>query len=109
MSPLDLELLRRCSPDAVLHLPLAPRAALASLVLARTRFKYEQRLRTRIDMLDENLRVIHSVERAKAILMAKERISKEEAYHFMRRQAMSRRLPISAVATAIVDSHEILG
>jgi AmiR/NasT family two-component response regulator len=92
-----------------LHLPLAPRAALASLVLARTRFKYEQRLRTRIDMLDENLRVIHSVERAKAILMAKERISEEEAYHFMRRQAMSRRLPISAVATAIVDSHEILG
>ena len=60
-------------------------------------------------MLDENLRAIHSVECAKAILMAKEPISEEEAYHFMRRQAMSRRLPISVVAAAIVDSHEILG
>jgi AmiR/NasT family two-component response regulator len=107
-SPPNLELLRNCSPDAVLHRPFATHAALTSLVLARTRFKYEQRLRGRVDALDENLRTIHSVERAKAILMAKESISEEEAYHFMRRQAMTRRVSIGAVATAIVDSHEVL-
>ena len=107
--PPDLELLRNCSPDAVLHRPFATHAVLASLVLAWTRFKYEQRLRGRIDKLDETIRTIHSVERAKAILMAKERISEEDAYHFMRRQAMTRRVSISAVAAAIVDSHEVLG
>jgi AmiR/NasT family two-component response regulator len=107
--PPDLELLRNCSPDALLHRPFATHAVLASLVLAWTRFKYEQRLRGRIDKLDETLRTIHSVERAKAILMAKESISEEDAYHYMRRQAMTRRVSISAVAAAIVDSHEVLG
>lgn len=107
--PPDLELLRNCSPDALLHRPFATHAVLASLVLAWTRYKYEQRLRGRIDKLDETLRSIHSVERAKAILMAKEGINEEDAYHFMRRQAMTRRVSISAVAAAIVDSHEVLG
>jgi two-component system, response regulator / RNA-binding antiterminator len=33
----------------------------------------------------------------------------DEAYHFIRRQAMDRRVSISALATAIVDSHNGLG
>jgi AmiR/NasT family two-component response regulator len=81
---------------------------MTALVLARTRFSYEQRLRGRIDKLDETLRAIRSVERAKAILMSQQRIDEEAAYHFMRRQAMARRVSITAVAAAIVDAHEIL-
>ena len=107
--PPDLELLRNCSPDALLHRPFATHAILASLVLARTRFRYEQRLRSRIDKLDETLRTIHSVERAKAILTAKQKISEEDAYHYMRRQAMTRRVSIGAIAAAIVDSHDVIG
>jgi AmiR/NasT family two-component response regulator len=106
--PPDLELLRNCAPDAVIHRPYAAEAVMTALVLARTRFTYEQRLRGRIDKLDETLRAIRSVERAKAILMSQQRIGEEEAYHFMRRQAMARRVSITAVAAAIVDAHELL-
>lgn len=106
--PPDLELLRNCAPDAVLHRPFTTHAVLTSLVLARSHFTYERRLRGRIEKLDETLRSIRSVERAKSILMARRRIGEDEAYQFMRRQAMTRRVPISAVAAAIVDSEEVL-
>jgi AmiR/NasT family two-component response regulator len=80
-----------------------------SLALARAQFLYERRLRSRIDKLDETLRAFRSVERAKTILMQTRKLDEEEAYHFMRRQAMSRRISITAVAAAIVDSNELLG
>jgi AmiR/NasT family two-component response regulator len=102
-------MLRNCAPDAVLHRPLTTHAVLSSLILARAHFTYNQRLRSRIEKLDETLRSIRSVERAKSILMAKRQMREDEAYQFMRRQAMTRRVPISAVAAAIVDSEEVLG
>jgi AmiR/NasT family two-component response regulator len=107
--PPDLELLRNCAPDALLHRPFTTHAALAALMVARTRFTYERRLRARIERLDETLRVIRSVERAKTILMNTQRISEDQAYQAIRRQAMERRVSVGAVAAAIVDSHEILG
>lgn len=107
--PPDLGLLAKCAPHAVLHRPFTTHAVLTSLVVARSQFLYEQRLRGRIDKLDETLRAIRNVERAKAILMAARQIGEDEAYRFMRQQAMTRRVTISAVAAAIVDSHEILG
>ncbi|HUC64988.1 MAG TPA: ANTAR domain-containing protein [Stellaceae bacterium] len=105
----DLKLLRNCAPHAVLHRPFTPGTVLTSLALARAQFLYERRLRTRIDKLDETLRAFRSVERAKTILMQTRKLDEEEAYHFMRRQAMNRRISISAVAAAIVDSHDVLG
>jgi len=104
-----LKLLRNCAPHAVLHRPFTPGTVLTSLAIARAQFLYEQRLRTRIDKLDETLRAFRSVERAKNILMEKRNLDEEEAYHFMRRQAMSQRISIGAVAVAIIDSHDILG
>lgn len=107
--PPDLASLRNCAPDAVLHKPFTTYGILTSLVMARSQFLYERRLRMRIEKLDENLRAMRSVERAKAILMSSRNLLEEEAYNFIRRQAMDRRVSISAVAAAIVDSHEILG
>lgn len=103
----DLDLLYNAAPDAVLHRPFAPGAVLTSLLLAHSQFRYGQRLRGRIEKLDETLRTMRSVERAKSILMSARSMREDEAYHFLRRQAMARRVPISAVASAIVDSHEI--
>lgn len=107
--PPDLSALRDSAPDAVLHKPFTTYSILTSLVLARSQFLYGQRLRTRIEKLDENLRAMRAVERAKAILMSSRNLREEEAYNFIRRQAMDRRVSISAVAAAIVDSHDILG
>jgi len=109
LPPPDLEMLRNCAPDAVLHRPLTTHAVLSSLILARAHFTYNQRLRSRIEKLDETLRSIRGVERAKAILMAKRNMREDEAYQFMRRQAMTRRVSISAVAAVVVDTEEVLG
>ena len=105
----DLKLLRNCAPHAVLHRPFTAATVLTSLALGRAQFLYERRLRSRIDKLDETLRAFRSVERAKTILMQRRKLDEDEAYHFMRRQAMNRRVSISAVAAAIVDSHDVLG
>ena len=104
-----LKLLRNCAPHAVLHRPFTTGTVLTSLAVARAQFLYEQRLCARIDKLDETLRSFRSVERAKNILMEKRNLDEEAAYHFMRRQAMSQRVSVGAVAAAIIDSRDILG
>jgi AmiR/NasT family two-component response regulator len=107
--PLDLGLLHICAPHAVVHLPVTPDAVLSALAIARNHFLYERRLRSRIDKLDDNLRTMRSVERAKAILIETKKLSEQDAYHFLRRTAMERRVPIGVLAAMIVDSQELLG
>lgn len=107
-SPFSIKLLHKCAPQAVLHYPVTPLAVQTSLALARDHHLYERRLRGRIDKLDESLRTMRSVERAKAIIMRSKNINEEEAYHFLRRQAMTRRVTIGAIATAVIDSQELL-
>ncbi len=106
---LDLGLLRNCASHAVVQQPAPDQAVLASLLVGHGHFLYERRLRGRIDKLDENLRTMRSVERAKAILMQTRKISEEEAYHYLRRQAMERRVTIGVLANVIVDSQDLLG
>jgi AmiR/NasT family two-component response regulator len=105
----DLDILRTSAIDAVLHRPLTARAVVASLVMAWTRFGYERRLRQRIAKLEETLRATRLVERAKAILIAKRNLNEDDAYRFMQRQAMERRVSIAVIASAIVDSQAMLG
>ena len=85
----QLKLLRDCAPHATLPRPFTGATVLTSLAVGRAQFLYEQRLRARIDKLDETLRSFRSVERAKGILMDKRQLDEEQAYHFIRRQAMS--------------------
>ncbi|MBR1222349.1 ANTAR domain-containing protein [Bradyrhizobium sp. U87765 SZCCT0131] len=106
---IQAEALSHATPNAVLSRPFTSNAVLSSLVLARSQFGYEKRLRSKIEKLDENLRSMRTVERAKAILMATRQMPETEAYSFIRRQAMDRRVSASAVAAAIVDSFELLG
>lgn len=105
----DLDLLRKATPEAVLHRPFTPAAIVASLVLARSRFAYERRLRSRIERLDATLRATRSVERAKAILMGTRSMAEDQAYHHLRSQAMERRVSVGVIAAAIVDAHDLLG
>ncbi|MDX8485616.1 ANTAR domain-containing response regulator [Mesorhizobium humile] len=105
---LDLRLMHNCAAHGVLHYPTTARSVQASLALARGHYLYEKRLRGRIDKLDESLRTMRSVERAKSLLIRVKHVSEEEAYNYLRRQAMERRVTIGAVANAIIDSHELL-
>jgi AmiR/NasT family two-component response regulator len=107
--PIEASVLTNSAPDGVLARPFTPNAVLASLIVARSQFRYEQRIRSKLDRLGDNLRSVRTVERAKAILMASRHIDSDEAYSFIRHQAMDRRVPVSSIATAIVSSHELLG
>ena len=107
--PLDLGILHNCAPHAVLHFPVMPDAVLSALATARSHFLYERRLRSRVEKLDDNLRTMRSVERAKAILIDTKKLSEQDAYQFLRRTAMERRVSIGALAAMIVDSQELLG
>lgn len=105
----ELSLLEHCAPHGVVHLPLAPQAALTSLSIAYGLFRYERRLRQRIEKLDENLRTTRTVEQAKLILMRGKGLSEEDAYNHLRKQAMHRRVSIGALASAIVDTQDLIG
>jgi AmiR/NasT family two-component response regulator len=71
----DMGVLHNCAPQAVVHLPVTAQSVLASLFLGHDHFLYERRLRGRIEKLDDNLRTMRSVERAKAILMQTRSVS----------------------------------
>ncbi|MGA7323298.1 MAG: ANTAR domain-containing protein [Rhodomicrobium sp.] len=109
LTSIDPEALAKATPDAVLARPFTVNAVLASLVVARSQFRYEQRLRSKLDRLDDNLRSMRTVERAKSILMSTRQIDGDQAYSFIRHQAMDRRVSVSSIAAAIVSSHELLG
>jgi AmiR/NasT family two-component response regulator len=106
---IQAEALCHATPNSILPRPFTTNAVLSSLVLARSQFSYERRLRSKIEKLDDNLRSISTVERAKTILMTARNIPEAEAYGFIRRRAKDRRVSANAVAAAIVDSFELLG
>ena len=105
---IDFKEIRDCAPHGLLHSPITEKSIVNTLLLARDQFRYEQRLRGRIKKLDENLRSMRLVEQAKVILMDAKHIDEEEAYQVLRRTAMERRMTLGTLATAIVDSHELL-
>lgn len=105
---LNLKLIHNCAAHGLLHYPATSRMIQSVLMLAREHFQYERRLRGRIEKLDENLRTTRLVERAKVLLIQLKNLSEEEAYNFLRKQAMEKRVTIGAVASAIIDSHELL-
>jgi len=103
-----LQLLRDIGPQAVLHKPFDPPAILANVVVARSNARYQKRLLGKIGKLEETLRSVRKVERAKAILMETRRLDESAAYAYLREQAMRKRVPIGVVASAVVDSQEML-
>ncbi len=103
-----LKKLRDCCPDAVLHRPFRPAAVQTSLVLARSQFQFIRRLRSRITRLDENIKAIRDIERAKMIVMDRRRFGEDEAYAYLRSQAMERRTTVASFACHLLDSHQLL-
>lgn len=102
-------ILEAITPDAVLARPFTANAIKAALVMGYSQFRYERRLRSKATKLEENLRAVRSIERAKAIVMSTRSMNSEEAYQFIRSQAMTRRVSVSNLADAIVSSYDLLG
>lgn len=106
-SQTDLKMLENCAPHAAIHLPANDQAVAAAITVARSHYLYENRLRKRIQQLDDNLISIKNIERAKILLMQQMNLSEHEAHKHMQRQAMQRRITVSAVAKTIIDAQEL--
>jgi len=94
------------APHGVVSRPFTPVSLITAAQVALSQFRYEQRLKERISQLDENLRSIRLVERAKLILMTEERLAEPAAYRRLRETAMQQRVSVVDVADAIVRRAE---
>ena len=103
------KVLENSVPHAVIHLPCRTEEVLSSMIVARSHYQYERRLRQRVEKLDDNLRSMKTIERAKVIMMQSKNLNEEEAYKQLRLRAMQRRVSIGSLASSIVDSQELLG
>lgn len=99
----DDDLLLSAAPQCVLQRPFFDALISTTTKVAWSQFRYEQRLLKRVSKLDENVRAVRDVERAKLIIMEEKNIDAEAAYRHLRDLAMHRQLTVSSLATAIVD------
>jgi AmiR/NasT family two-component response regulator len=106
--PRSMQLLTDVNPLAVLTKPVDSAALLTNLVVARNNSRYQRRLQSKISKLEETLRSVRKVERAKTILMEQRHIDESEAYAYLREQAMKKRVPIGVIATVVVESNDVL-
>ena len=78
------------------------------LDVAMARFRREQKL---LDELSDTRRQLADrklIERAKGVLMAKNRLSEDQAYQKLRSMAMNRNLKLAEVAQRVLDIEELL-
>ena len=101
-------ILAETSPHAALSKPVRPEDILTSMNIARRLLRYEHRLLAKVHKLEETLRSVRTVEKAKRILMKTNHLSEKDAYELLRRSAMDRRLPIGQIASAVVSANGIL-
>ena len=74
------------------------------LRVSRIRFDHQRGMREELSQLRQALADRKTIERAKGLLMERQKLSEDEAYHMMRRIAMNRGKRVAEVACAIVTS-----
>ena len=107
-NPTVLQTVYELGAHAIVNTPVRPFGLLANLVIARTQWRKELILDSRVHKLETKIRNIHSVEHAIAILERANGISREHAYEYIRSKAMERRLTTEDIAQEIVAADKTL-
>ncbi|HEX8403752.1 MAG TPA: ANTAR domain-containing protein [Duganella sp.] len=79
------------------------------LQVALARFKREQKLLDELSDTKSKLAERKVIERAKGLLMERQRFTEDQAYQKLRTMAMSKNLKLSEVAQRILDVEDLLG
>jgi response regulator NasT len=79
------------------------------LDVALARFHHEENLRRELADARTQLSDRKLIDRAKGLLMSRQRISEEEAYARLRKTAMDRGLRVADVAQRLIDVADVLG
>ncbi|GLK54008.1 AmiR/NasT family two-component response regulator [Methylopila capsulata] len=107
-NPSTLALLLESGALAVIERPIKPFGLLTQIALARSLWLERKEQARRLRKLERKLNGIQQIQKAKTILMANQGISEEEAFQTIRRQAMSKRVPMEEMASAIINANELL-
>jgi response regulator NasT len=79
------------------------------LEVAMARFNADQKLRSELSDTKTKLAERKTIERAKGLLMERHRLSENEAYQKLRKQAMEKNLKLVDLAQRILDVADLLG
>lgn len=89
---------------AYLVKPFVKRELVPAVELAVSRFAELQALEAEVAGLTDRLETRKLIDRAKGLLMTKQRLSEPDAFRWIQRTAMDRRTTMKAVAEAVVES-----
>ncbi|MDP9022702.1 MAG: response regulator [Actinomycetota bacterium] len=98
-----VEKARRAGAMAYLVKPFQKHDLLPAVEIAAGRFREMSGLESQVDDLEARLEARKLVERAKGMLQESQDMTEAEAFRWMQRQAMERRLTMRAVAEQIID------
>jgi len=107
-NPIIVDKLLRLQAQAVVGLPLRTFGILANVLLSVNNHKREKRLRTRLERMNTKLKAHRDIDKAKSILMVANNMTEQTAYQTLREQAMNKRTTIEAIATAIINTSDLL-
>ncbi len=108
-NPTIIEAVLRVGAIATVASPVRSFGLLSVLVLARDVHSTLRKQKKRIAQLEAKLQGARQIAEAQDILVAQQGITKEEAYHLIREQAMQKRVTAEEIAKAIINANEILG
>jgi response regulator NasT len=111
-SHLDLDLIQRAKEAGVmayLAKPLREEDLLPAIELAVSRFEEFMALRKENEDLKRTLEGRKLIERAKGILMERDKLSEQQAFTQIQRASMNTRRPMVVVAEAILLSEQVGG
>jgi AmiR/NasT family two-component response regulator len=103
----DLKEVADALPDAVLYRPYMPYAIDVAVSIAIDHFGLANRQRQRIQRLDESIKALRDIEKAKQIIRSKRNVDDSEAYRILREMAMNRRTTIATIAERVIDAIEL--
>lgn len=107
-NPATLALVLESGAFAVVERPIKPFGLLTQIALARSLWFDRKEQFRRIRKLERKLTGLQQIQKAKSILMASQNLTEDEAFQTIRRQAMSKRLPLEEMAVAIIRANELL-
>lgn len=106
--PSTLQLVLEFGAVAVIERPIRPFGLLTNITIARSLWMERREADKRVRKLERKLAGIQRIQKAKAILMDGQGLSEADAYESIRRQAMSKRLSMDDMASAIIHANELL-
>ena len=102
-NPSMLQVVLESGALAVVERPIKPFGLLTNLAIARQLWLECRQLSKEVRKYKRKLRGDQQLARAKAILMANQGVSEDEAYRELRKEAMARRVSIEEIARAVID------